>query len=367
MGCAGSKPEKTVRKDAARKYLTDIKADQLAAGISVFLPTTGPLTAKAYKERLVSSEGTQTVYLPQTGYTLRYAYVSQRGYYPDSPDKPNQDAFCASAYFGGDPDQLFFGIFDGHGENGTACSQFARDKVQENFLNNSHLKSSPEIAYHQAMVLTNHQLHRHEIDDTMSGTTAICVFLRGRNVYVANVGDSRACLAQRSGGKIVAQDLSYDQTPYRHDEVERVKKSGARVLTLDQIEGLKDPTRECWTTEEEDEGDPPRLWFPNAMYPGTAFTRSIGDSAAERIGVYAEPEITVKQLTSDHSFIVIASDGVFEFLSSQSVVDMVSKFDDPLEACTSVCAEAYRRWIEMETRTDDITMIVIQFAGLSGK
>jgi hypothetical protein len=24
--------------------------------------------------------------------------------------------------------------------------------------------------------------------------------------------------------------------------------------------------------------DPPRRWFPNGMYPGTAFTRSIGDA-----------------------------------------------------------------------------------------
>jgi hypothetical protein len=65
---------------------------------------------------------------------------------------------------------------------------------------------------------------------------------------------------------------------YRRDECERVKAAGARVLTLDQIEGLKDPSVEAWTTEEDDDGDPPRLWFPNGMYPGTAFTRSIGDA-----------------------------------------------------------------------------------------
>ena len=37
---------------------------------------------------------------------------------------------------------------------------------------------------------------------------------------------------------------------------------------------------ECWRTEEEDSGDPPRLWAQNGMYPGTAFTRSIGDARA---------------------------------------------------------------------------------------
>lgn len=41
---------------------------------------------------------------------------------------------------------------------------------------------------------------------------------------------------------------------------------------------FQDPNVESWGTEEEDDGDPPRLWAPNATYPGTAFTRSIGDS-----------------------------------------------------------------------------------------
>ena len=64
----------------------------------------------------------------------------------------------------------------------------------------------------------------------------------------------------------------------RRDECERVKVFGARVLTLDQVYGVKDPSIECWGTEEEDGGDPPRLWAPNGNYPGTAFTRSIGDN-----------------------------------------------------------------------------------------
>ena len=59
------------------------------------------------------------------------------------------------------------------------------------------------------------------------------------------------------------------------------------------------------------------------MYPGTAFTRSIGDAAAEQIGVFAEPEMQYRLLGPNDAFMVIASDGVFEFLPSQSVVDMV--------------------------------------------
>lgn len=48
------------------------------------------------------------------------------------------------------------------------------------------------------------------------------------------------------------------------------------------VRGLaaQEPNVQCWGSEAEDSGDPPRLWAPHALYPGTAFTRSIGDSGA---------------------------------------------------------------------------------------
>lgn len=62
---------------------------------------------------------------------VNYAFVSLRGLYPGAPDKPNQDSLCVHTQYGGDPEQAFFGIYDGHGEFGTECSQFAKDKVSE--------------------------------------------------------------------------------------------------------------------------------------------------------------------------------------------------------------------------------------------
>mmetsp|Transcript_42698 Transcript_42698/g.101361 ORF Transcript_42698/g.101361 Transcript_42698/m.101361 type:complete len:1069 (-) Transcript_42698:82-3288(-) len=327
-------------------------------------PSSGPLKLAEYQDRLVTSNGTQTVYLASCGCTLRYAYVTQRGYYPEAPDKQNQDSFCVLTNFGGDLEQMFFGVFDGHGENGTPCSQFTRQKLPENFVGDSNFDMYPEVAYHNAFVMTNQQLHASHIDDTMSGTTGITSLLRGKLLYTANVGDSRAVIAERQGAQLVAVDLSMDQTPFRRDECARVKQAGARVLTLDQLEGLKDPNVECWGTEEEDSGDPPRLWAHNGMYPGTAFTRSVGDSAAERIGVIADPEVSIRRVEPNVEFLVIASDGVWEFMSSQRVVDMIDQHGDPQEAALAVTAEAYNLWLQYETRTDDITIIIVRFSGM---
>ncbi|PPR87487.1 hypothetical protein GOBAR_AA33201 [Gossypium barbadense] len=343
--------------------------DQIHSQLSLNLPgdqELGITRLSRVSSQFLPADGSRAVKVPSGNYELKYSYLSQRGYYPDALDKANQDSFCIHTPFGTNPDDNFFGVFDGHGEFGAECSQFVKRKLCENLLRSNKFHVDAIEACHAAYLTTNTQLHADSLDDSMSGTTAITVLVRGRKIYVANSGDSRAVIAEKRGKEIVAVDLSIDQTPFRVDELERVKLCGARVLTLDQIEGLKNPDVQCWGTEEGDDGDPPRLWVPNGMYPGTAFTRSIGDSIAETIGVVANPEIVMLELTEDHPFFVLASDGVFEFLSSQTVVDMVAKHNDPRDACAAIVAESYRLWLQYETRTDDITVIVVHINGLVG-
>ena len=67
----------------------------------------------------------------------------------------------------------------------------------------------------------------------------------------------------------------------------------------------------------------------------------------------------VKNVCIHAQFVVIASDGVFEFLTSQAVVDMISKFSNPIEAAKHVVGESYRLWLTYDDRTDDITIIII--------
>ncbi|EEC82551.1 hypothetical protein OsI_27094 [Oryza sativa Indica Group] len=255
----------------------------------------------------------------------------------------------------------------------------------------------------------------------MSGTTAVAALLSGGALHVANVGDSRAVAGVWREGRVAAEELSWDQTPFRADERARVKACGARVMSVEQVEGVRDPEAEGWVA---DEGDPPRVWARDGLYPGTAFTRSLGDQAAEAVGVIAEPEVKSVEITPAHLFFVVASDGVFEFLSSQDVVDMnlmcqlvsltafglyeasdvprtgvsaklmkclngealkcssgtqhlllqlnafvkitdtnkdkvVAAYEDPREACSAIAAESYKLWLEHENRTDDITIIIV--------
>jgi serine/threonine protein phosphatase PrpC len=56
---------------------------------------------------------------------------------------------------------------------------------------------------------------------------------------------------------------------------------------------------------------------------GTEGVRLGVSAAAERIGVFAEPEILATTLGPDQRYLVLASDGVFEFLKNQAVIDLV--------------------------------------------
>lgn len=44
----------------------------------------------------------------------------------------------------------------------------------------------------------------------------------------------------------------------------------------------------------------------------------------------------------------------------------VANYKDPRDACAAIVAESYRLWLQYETRTDDITVIVVHINGLTG-
>lgn len=55
-------------------------------------------------------------------------------------------------------------------------------------------------------------------------------------------------------------------------------------------------------------------------------SRSLGDRIAHSVGVSSEPEITEMLLTEQDKIIIIASDGVWEFLSNNDVAEIVIPF-----------------------------------------
>jgi serine/threonine protein phosphatase PrpC/CRP-like cAMP-binding protein len=322
----------------------------------VFVPT-----------KVDNGDGTVTVTLQSLKMT--YACLSQRGYYPDSPDKPNQDAFHAHAPFDNNSDVALFGVFDGHGEFGHTVAHAARDNIPVEFKNRYTADCDIQSTLTKTFTAVNEACHKNgRIDDAFSGTTAISVVFKNGCLEIGNAGDSRAIVAVQEDGKLLARPLSIDQTPYRKDERDRCRKTGARILNMAMLDGLMEEHDDWGLALGEDldeEGDPPRIWAADDEYPGCAFTRSIGDMVAERWGVIAEPELDTYVLGENDRYVILASDGVWEFITSQTVVNMVEKAPTIVRACESIVQESYQLWLQYEERTDDITIIIVRIDELT--
>ena len=322
-----------------------------------------PLTEEELAERIDAAMSPFQWSLGETGVKIRFSWVCQRGYYPEDLDKANQDTYLIVPSFGGNKSRFLMSVFDGHGSTGELCAQFTRDALEDTLIKlSARYPTDFPTAFKMSFLQINQRLKMSGTDVALSGTTACACFFDGLKVHVANIGDSRAVLGElQADGTLAAVALSEDQTPYRADERQRIREAGGLVMTYSQMMGDA-PMHDSWAVQlgqqTDDSGDPPRVWEAGQQVPGCAFTRSIGDSLAERIGVYAEPEILTREVTSKDSVIVLASDGVWEFITSQDVINMAAQFQDPLAAARAIVVESYRRWMQFDVRTDDITAVV---------
>ena len=316
--------------------------------------------------------------------TVRCAYLSQNGYYPDDPEHDNQDAFQVISDLDGDDGVLMAGVFDGHGEYGDDCSGFVRERIENSLCKHRRQhRLDPDFALRQTFQEINAAMHlERNFSDKYSGTTGVVALLDRGTCWVANAGDSRAIIGQEVGGALRAKALTTDHTPFSKEERQRIRDCGGEIMTHGQKMGDQSPPESdsewdlSFDNEANLEGVVPRVWAPNKETPGCAFTRSLGDSLGESFGVIGKPEISRKDLRPHDRFLCLCSDGVWEFLTNQRVCDIIAEVayqldpdghtlstdvaaDAALAACRAVVAESYQMWLEYDVRTDDITMVLL--------
>ena len=188
-------------------------------------------------------------------------------------------------------------------------------------------------------------INKSAIDAKFSGTTCVIVFQIGDKIICANVGDSRAILVKGEKGKTIIP-LSVDQKPDSPEEKKRIELAGGEVA------------------QYEDDGEksgPFRVWAKGEAYPGIAMSRSIGDFVASSLGVIPEPICFEETIDKDTKFIILASDGIWEFLNNKKVVNIVWPFyekKDPEGACKALIKEATDWWNKEDIVVDDITVII---------
>lgn len=205
-----------------------------------------------------------------------------------------------------------------------------------------------------AFLKTQQDLVESEIDVNFSGSTTVVLYVSGNTVWCSNVGDSRAVVATQKGNTLVCKPLSIDQKPDNDFEHRRIINCGGRVEPFRDMQGKQ--------------MGPFRVWLKSENIPGLAMSRSFGDYVASQVGVISEPEITSHEISENDKFIIVASDGVWEFLTNEQVINFVVPFyirNDPEGACDKLIKEATDAWKKEDDVVDDITAIVI-FLGQGG-
>jgi len=271
---------------------------------------------------------------------------SNHGIEPDFENsvivKANQDRGSVDFPFAGNQRQALFCCLDGHGRDGDKVSQFTMESIHDIMETNaSKLALNPKQAFIDAFEETDNKLRRSDVNSHSSGTSLVSVYMLDNKLWIANAGDSRAVVGKKEGSKVVAEDLTWDQKPDSKGEIDRIQEMGGVV------------------TPPEEEGLSARVWTRNGRY-GLSMARSIGDHLLAKNGVIATPEVEERDVGEDDEFIILATDGIWEFIESQAAVDIVAKHDNATEACYELIYTATKLWRKEEgDYRDDITAIVI--------
>lgn len=143
--------------------------------------------------------------------------------------------------------------------------------------------------------------------------------LKDKDLYVANAGDSR-CVLCRDGQAV---ELSLDHKPEDWPEAERITKAGGRVTADGRVNG------------------------------GLNLSRALGDHAykqntalpAHEQMISALPDVRHMEIDPDKDeFMVLACDGIWNFMSSQDVIQFVrTRLNSGAKTISKICEEVGKR------------------------
>lgn len=175
-----------------------------------------------------------------------------------------------------------------------------------------------------------------------SGCTAVVALLKGSDLYVANAGDSR-CVLCRDGNAV---ELSFDHKPEDQPEMDRIIKAGGKVTADGRVNG------------------------------GLNLSRAIGDHAY-KLNVELSPQEQmisalpdIRHMTIDlekDEFMVLACDGIWNFMTSQDVIQFVrTRLKKGCQNVSKICEELFDHCLAPNvlgdgTGCDNMTAVIVLF------
>lgn len=189
----------------------------------------------------------------------------------------------------------FFAVFDGHG--GKNISKFLKKNLSAYFLNkidkkiyNKYdvFKNYTNLVYDK---LQNKLIKNHPRISQFCGSTACIGIQYNNDLWILNVGDSRAIKCNKSN---IAEQLSLDHKPNAPEEKNRIEQLGGNI----NYDGFD------WRIK------------------GLSLSRAFGDTECSPY-VNHIPDVFKYEILNDDKFLVFACDGLYDVLSNQDITDYI--------------------------------------------
>ncbi|XP_020095037.1 probable protein phosphatase 2C 67 isoform X1 [Ananas comosus] len=230
-----------------------------------------------------------------------------------------------------------FAIYDGHG--GRLAADFAQRHLHANVLAAGLPRELMDIKAAKKAILEGFRrtdeslLEESAKGNWQDGATAVCVWVLGQTVMVANIGDAKAVLARSSSAdqRLKAIVLTREHKAIYTQERTRIQKAGGSVGSNGRLQGRLE------------------------------VSRAFGDRQFKKVGVIATPDIHSFELTEKEQFIILGCDGLWGVFAPSDAVEFVQKQLEDTASATTAARHLVKEAIRERRCKDNCTAIVIVF------
>ncbi|KAF9592515.1 hypothetical protein IFM89_015209 [Coptis chinensis] len=251
-----------------------------------------------------------------------------------------------------------FAIYDGHG--GRLAAEYAKKHLHANVLSSGLPRELVCFAWSYTFiyVLMDVKTAKKAIIDGFrrtdesllqesatggwqDGATAVCIWVLGRTVFIANIGDAKAVVARSSASDeslsqsdctslLKAIVLTREHKAIYPQERARIMKAGGSV-TNGRLQGRLE------------------------------VSRAFGDRQFKKVGVSANPDVHSFDLTKREHFIILGCDGLWGVFGPSDAVDFVQKLLKEGLSVATVSRRLVREAVRERRCKDNCTAIIIVF------
>ncbi|TKR78254.1 hypothetical protein L596_019091 [Steinernema carpocapsae] len=223
----------------------------------------------------------------------------------------------------------FFAVFDGHGGQDCAhhaCAHFYRCLID--LITGPNPPKSEDLLKETFKVYDERFMIRSEKEKIRSGATAVCTYIHDNTLNCAWLGDSSIGLLKNEE----IRTISVNHVPTNENEYKRITEMGGLIVTIQgelRVSGVLN------------------------------ITRSLGDVQG-RPSISQEPDSTSIKLDGEEYLLLLACDGVWEYLTESEIYKLIENFvrkhpskDFPRMA-EDICESAVDKG-----STDNVTLIIV--------